>query len=112
MPQYMIIAKYSTTGAAGAVKDGFAKRQQAGNELAESVGGKMVSWCWLRSPNWDLAAVIDVPDGDTAVAINLVGRPTGAFEAFEMMEVLDSTQMDRIAGTLSRARYQPPGSAT
>jgi hypothetical protein len=105
----MILGKYSAAGVAGVKKDGFAKREAAARALGDSLGGTTTLWSWLRSSTWDFMAIGDYPSADGAIALGLIGRPTGAFEAMEIIEMLDSSELDRIAAAANKATYQPPG---
>lgn len=111
MPRYVGLGRYSAAGAAGARKDGFATREAQARGLVDSLGGKLESWSWLRSDNWDFMFVMDAPS-EAPVAMNLISKPTGLFERAEIMELLSSADVDRIAGTLDKAVYSPPGTVS
>jgi uncharacterized protein with GYD domain len=68
MPKYVILVNWTEQGVKN-VKD-TVNRYQAARQLVESKGGKFDTILWTAGP-YDMVAVTDVPDEETATAINL-----------------------------------------
>ncbi|MFN0093012.1 MAG: GYD domain-containing protein [Acidimicrobiales bacterium] len=110
MARYLIHAKYTAQGAAGARSDGYAVRQAEGSKAFESVGGKVESWLWLDWGEWDFAVVVDAPTSEALLRIAALSAASGAFARTTSSEIFESATMDRAAA--AGADWRPPGAAS
>ncbi|MDH4143996.1 MAG: GYD domain-containing protein [Acidimicrobiia bacterium] len=107
MPQYAVLAKYSSA-ALGAIREaGYTSRVEQMKALCESVGGQLINVGFCGSGIWDFVGFVDVPSDGVFTALSLAGS-TGAFERVEYHELRSAEQMDALR-TLPTS-WQAPGS--
>ncbi len=58
---------------------------------------------------YDGATVVALPDSHTAAAVSLAATSSAAFSRFETHELIESSDLDAIAGRARGIVYQPPG---
>jgi uncharacterized protein with GYD domain len=106
----MTFGKYSTSGAAGVFKDGYAKRRQALEALVTGMGGQMGEMLAVAEEEWDFVATYSLPDdGSAAVMQATRGLMVGATGGFD--RALTYTIMDVDAVDAARSKmpgYQAP----
>ena len=61
MHAYMILAKYSSTGAKAVLSEGFVSRQQAAERLMEAAGGGVIAYYAITDGDWDVVNVSEFP---------------------------------------------------
>jgi uncharacterized protein with GYD domain len=96
MPTYVILGNFTDQGIR-AYKDS-PKRAQAFRELVESMGGKVVDVYWTLG-QYDLVAIAEAPDDETAAAIAVKQGSLGnvrtltmrAFGKDAIQKIIDST---------------------
>jgi uncharacterized protein with GYD domain len=94
MVKYAILLSWTEQGVAN-VKDTVA-RYQGAKALLESMGGSFEALVWTAGP-YDLVAIVNVPDDETAAAFNLTLAQAGnlktltmrAFGEDEMQGIID-----------------------
>lgn len=94
MPTYIGLYRWTDQGVKN-VKDTIKRTEQA-KAAIEKVGGRLVSVHWTQGA-YDLVAIAEYPDDETASAVNLTVAMGGsvrsetmrAFNAQEMQRVLD-----------------------
>jgi uncharacterized protein with GYD domain len=94
MVKYVILMNWTEQGVAG-VKD-TVTRYRAAKQALESKGGSFEAIAWTAGP-YDLVAVVNAPDDETAAAFNLTLAQAGnlrsvtmrAFGEAEMQAIVD-----------------------
>lgn len=105
MPKYLFRASYTAAGAAGVLKEGGTKRQEAVTALVESVGGSVESLYWAFGPD-DFFMVAELPDSAAAAAASLTVGASGSVSV-TTAELMDAAQLDDVVKR--RPTYRPPG---
>ena len=54
-------------------------------------------------------AVCEFPDSHTAAAVSLAATSSGAFAHFETHELIEASDLARVAERAREITYQPPG---
>ena len=93
MAQYVVLVKWTEQGALQ-VKDTVQRAQQV-RQLIEQLGGQLQTLLWTMG-RYDLVAIVEAPDDETASAITLRAASMGttrnetlrAFTAEEMTAIL------------------------
>jgi uncharacterized protein with GYD domain len=94
MVKYVILLNWTEQGVA-AVKE-TVKRYQGAKQMLESKGGSFEAVAWTAGP-YDLVAIVNAPDDETAAAFNLNLAQAGnlrsvtmrAFGEAEMQSIID-----------------------
>lgn len=107
MPRYLALLAYSAEGMKGFLKEKAAAREAAGRKAAESVGGKLLSWYWTASGEYNIAVIGEYPDTATANALGATLMSTGIASKFNVIELLTATEIDGALG--KSVAYRPPG---
>lgn len=76
--------------------------------IAESLGGSLESYYWLFG-QYDGMAIIALPDSHTAAAVSLAVTSSGAFSRLETHELIEASDLARIAEQARGISYRPPG---
>lgn len=106
MPCYLVQASYSTQATAAMIKNP-QDRAAAVRPMIERMGGKLVG-LWLAFGEFDIVAVVEVPDNVSAAALSMAIGASGAMSAFRttpLLTVAEATEAMKKAGG---AGYQPP----
>ncbi len=98
MPRFLVLIQYSAEGMKGFLKDKAAGREDASRKAAESVGGKLVSWYWTASGEYNVAAIGEYPDAATAGALGTLLLSSGTVSKFNVIELLTASEIDRALG--------------
>jgi uncharacterized protein with GYD domain len=93
MAKYVILINWTEQGARS-VKD-TVTRYQAAKQMVESKGGTFDAILWTAGP-YDMVAITDIPDEETATAVNLTLAAAGnlrtttmrGFTDVEMTEII------------------------
>jgi uncharacterized protein with GYD domain len=75
MPTYISLVNWTEQGMRGLQES--PARADATAELAESMGGKLVQLYWTVGP-YDIVAILEAPDDETAAAMQLTIGSRGA----------------------------------
>ena len=62
MAMYLVLGKYSASGAAGLLADGLASRIPVSEKVLEAGGGKLHHWYALADGDWHIAMIVERPD--------------------------------------------------
>jgi uncharacterized protein with GYD domain len=117
MAMYLVLAKYSPTGAAGVLADGVASRPAIAAKVTEAAGGKLHAWYSLADGDWHIAMIMERPDtyssADDAHTM-LFATSTGAYEAWRVMRIAEAGAVDeaRQAAQAAVQAFRAPGSAS
>ncbi len=87
MPKYVVLFNWTQEGVKGAKQT--VDRYRAGKQMVESKGGKIDSFLWTVGP-YDLVAVVDAPDDETASAVNLALAADGNVRTLTMRAYTES----------------------
>ena len=95
MPKYVILLNWTEQGVKN-VKD-TVNRYQAARQLVESKGGKFDTILWTAGP-YDIVAVTDAADEETAAAVNLQLAAAGNLRTITMRGFTE----DEMTGILAK----------
>jgi uncharacterized protein with GYD domain len=93
--QYIVLINWTEQGVSQ-VKD-TVKRSEQVRQLAEQMGGAMSTIYWTIG-RYDVVAIIEAPDDETAAAIGLRASGTGAVRT----ETLRAFTADEMSGILAK----------
>ena len=106
MPIFEISGKYTAEAHAAVRKAGYPSREAAGRQMIESLGGKLLSWYWVASPERDFVATCELPSSDALYVMGSVGESSGAFVRTSGIEVRTSEQAQ--AAIAQHPTWSPP----
>ncbi len=105
MPRFLVIANYSAEGARGLMAGGGSARKAAVGKTVSGLGGRLETFDFAFGGD-DVYTIIDMPDSESAAALALTVRGSGAVNVRTVV-LLTPDQIDR-AAQLS-PDYLPPG---
>lgn len=108
MAQFLYLGKYTTEGRKGIAAEGGSSRRRAVENLAESVGGKLVHFSFAIG-DYDLVAIVDVPDTAAGLVAPLLVGSLGIAN-ITTVALVEPSVLDDVAGRISKANYRPPES--
>lgn len=97
MAKYVILINWTEQGARN-VKD-TVTRYQAAKQLVEKKGGTFDAILWTAGP-YDMVAITDIPDEETATAVNLTLAAAGNLRTITMRGFTD-VEMTRIISKMA-----------
>jgi uncharacterized protein with GYD domain len=104
MPEYLISARYTTTGLAGVRAAGAKSRVDAVATMLEASGGRLESFHFAFG-DADVFAIAEMPDDEAAAAVAMAINSSGAV-SIRTTKLLSAEQVDE---ALRRTvDYQPP----
>lgn len=104
MPKYLAKAIFSADGLKGLRSAGAASRKDMNRVAIESLGGTLEAFYYAFG-EFDLYAIIDLPDDEAAAAASLTVNAAGAVKV-ELVKLLTPEQVDE---ALTRTPdYRPP----
>jgi uncharacterized protein with GYD domain len=106
MPKYLIQSTYTREGVQGIQNKGGTARRDAITEMARSLGGQLESY-YFGFGDYDVHAILDLPDDEAAAAVALAVNAAGGATA-KTTVLLTPEQVDEAAKR--SADYRPPGS--
>ena len=104
MAKFLIRAQYTPQGLQGAVKEGFASREDYLRGLIESLGGKTEAWYFSYGED-DVVVIIDAEPA-AAVALSLAVNQSGAVRV-NTTPLMTSSEMDAAGSQLPQ--FRAPG---
>ena len=104
MAKFLIRAQYSPQGFQGAIKEGFASREDYIRGLIESVGGKTEAWYFSYGVE-DVVVIIDAEPA-AAVALSMAVNQSGAVR-LNTTPLLTAAEMD--AARSQVPQFRAPG---
>ena len=105
MAKFLIRAQYTPQGLQGAVKEGFASREDYLRGLIESLGGKTEAWYFSYGED-DVVVIIDAEPA-AAVALSMAVNQSGAVSRLTTTPLLTSAEMD--AARSQVPQFRAPG---
>ena len=107
MPTFALSGKYTPESLDAVRKTGHGTRQTLATETLEQLGGKVLAWYWLTSPEYDFVTIVDLPSTDEVFAINSFSGATGAFVRTNAVQLRTSEAAD--AAIARQLDWTPPG---
>jgi uncharacterized protein with GYD domain len=108
MPLYLGRFSY-TTDAMKALLDQPQDRSAAAQEVAESLGGKLLGF-WYAFGEFDGVFLMEAPDNASAAALAMAVGAGGALSEVETTVLLDMDEAQDAMRKAAAATYRPPGS--
>ena len=108
MPVYLTRFSY-TKDAVKALLDQPQDRSEAGREVAESLGGKLLGF-WYAFGEFDGVYLMEAPDNATAAALAMAVGAGGALSDIETTVLLDMDEAQDAMRKAAAATYRPPAS--
>ncbi len=105
MPKYLVLASYTSEGAAGLLKEGGSSRRETVDRMVSGMGGTLEALYYAFGEH-DVVGIVDVPDDASAAALSLA---VGAAGAVEMSLTVLITPETIDAAAEKGAGYRPPG---
>ena len=106
MPQYLIQVAYTPDAVATLVKHP-QDRLDAVRTVVERLGGRMVGK-WLAFGDYDVIAVIEMPDNVSAAAFAMAGMAGGALRTLKTTPLLTAEEGVEAMRKAGSAGYEPP----
>jgi uncharacterized protein with GYD domain len=107
MARYMIQASYSTQGLAALIKDP-QDRSAAVRQMIEGLGGKLETFDYAFG-DYDVVAVLELPDNVTMMAMSMAIAASGALKSFNTTVLMPMAQAVEAMRKASAVGYQAPG---
>ena len=108
MPVYLTRFSY-TKDAVKALLAQPQDRSEAGREVAESLGGKLLGF-WYAFGEFDGVYLMEAPDNATAAALAMAVGAGGALSDIETTVLLDMDEAQDAMRKAAAATYRPPAS--
>jgi uncharacterized protein with GYD domain len=106
MPKYLIQSTYTREGAEGIRSKGGIARRDAITNMARSLGGELEAY-YFSFGEYDVLAILDLPDDEAAAAVAMVVDAAGGATARTTV-LLTPEQIDEASRRATE--YRPPGS--
>jgi uncharacterized protein with GYD domain len=106
MPKYLIQASYNHQGVEGVLSKGGSSRRDAVEQAVRGLGGSLETF-YFAFGEYDVYAVVDLPDNEAATAVALSVNGAGSVTA-KTVVLLTPEQVDDAAKR--SVDYRPPGS--
>ena len=106
MAKYMLIGRYTATGAAGLAREGGSGRVAAATAAVESAGGTLDSFYFGFGED-DYYVTVDFPDHASAAAASLAVGASGTSEP-RLVVLLTAEDLD--TASQKSVSFRPPGS--
>ena len=107
MPHYLIQAGY-TAEAWRALVNKPEDRSEAVRPVIEKLGGRIVH-SWYAFGEYDIVAIVEMPDNVSAAALSLAQAAGGAMRSLETTPLLEVAEGLEAMKRASKAGYRPPG---
>jgi|SRR5579872_6039811 len=107
MPKYLLQASYTVEGLKGLKKAKAFSRKAAVAKLVKAIGGKLET-LYFALGDYDILAIVDMPDATSAAAMSLAVSATGVCRSIATTALLDLGEMDA-ALAKSDVGFRGPG---
>jgi uncharacterized protein with GYD domain len=107
MPHYLIRLKQSPETFQSMIEKPEDRRTTVG-PLLEQAGGKLHG-LWYAFGEYDVLALVELPDNTTAAAVASTVAASGAFSGGETTVLLTVEEMIEALGKAGTVAYRPPG---
>ncbi len=109
MAQYLIQAAYTPEAWAAQIANP-QDRTRMLKPVLEKLGGKLVQ-AWYAFGDFDIIAILEVPDGVSAAAFSLAGSAGGALRSIKTTPLLSISEGIEAMKKAAMSGYQPPKGA-
>jgi uncharacterized protein with GYD domain len=106
MPYYLFQASYTSTALAALCKKP-RNREGVIRSLVQNLGGKLEG-AWLAFGDYDVVAVLNMPNNVGAAAVSLAAAAGGALKSAKTTPLLKFSEGVAALKKASRAGYRPP----
>ena len=106
MPQYLLQVAYTPEAWASLIKSPH-NRLEAVRPAVEKLGGKLETG-WFCFGDYDLVAVLDMPDNVSAAAFSLAASAGGAVRAIKTTPLLSTDEGVEAMKKAATTGYKPP----
>jgi len=106
MALYMVQAAYSQDATAKLVKHP-QNRAEAIKPVIEKLGGSL-KHVWFALGEWDVIAIIEMPDNGSAVAFSIAAGAAGGVKAFKTTPLMSVEEGIGAMKKAGECGYQPP----
>ena len=103
----LYIGMYNEQGYAGLEGSSFAKRKEAASAIASAAGGKLMDVMYLQG-DWDMAAIMELPDIETASGLLKSVMASGVWEDMMMFPEFDLDKGLKAINAV-KTTYKVPG---
>jgi uncharacterized protein with GYD domain len=84
----LYVGMYNEKGITGLEGSSFAKRKEAASAIARAAGGELIDVMYLQG-DWDMAAIMELPDIETASGLLKSVMASGVWEDMMMFPEFD-----------------------
>ncbi len=105
MSKYLFHGSYTEEGVRGLLKKGGSKRQEAAEQVIESLGGRVEAFYFAFGDD-DFYVIADLPDNVSSAAGSMVINASGALKV-KTVVLLTPEEVDQAAK--KTVEYRPPG---
>lgn len=109
MPIFEVSGKYTAAAHAAVRTEGYPSREAAGKQMIESLGGKLLSWYWVLSPERDFVATCELPGSDALYVMGSIADSSGAFVRSSGSELRTSAEAH--AAIAQQPDWSPPSAS-
>jgi len=106
MPFYLVQASYATPSVASMVKSP-QDRAAAIKPMIQKMGGKLQGM-WLAFGEYDIVAIVEMPDAVSAAAISMAIGSSGSMSAYRTTPLLTMEEAMAAMKKAGGAGYKPP----
>ena len=107
MPRYMIQASYNNQGISGLLSNP-QDRAEAVRPVIERLGGRLESFDYAFG-DYDVVAIVELPDNVSAAAIAMAIGSGGAIRSFKTTVLISMNDAVEAMRRASSTGYRPPG---
>jgi uncharacterized protein with GYD domain len=105
MQKFLITASYTDEGVKGLLKEGGTSRKKTIEKLVTELGGKLEAF-YFAFGDYDVYAILEVPDNITAAAVSLTINASGLVN---LSGTILLTPADIDKASKKTVHYRPPG---
>ena len=107
MSHYLVQAAYSPESWSTMVKNP-QDRISAITPVVKKLGGK-IECGYMAFGEWDIVAIIDLPDNVSAAAFAIAASSSGALKGFQTTPLMDAAEAQAAMKKAQSVGYEPPG---
>jgi len=105
MAKFLVNGNYTPDGAKGLLKEGGTSRHKSVESMVNSLGGKIEAFYYAFG-DYDVYAIVEVPDSVTAAAMSMAINSSGLVEV-TLTHLLSPAEID--AAAKKTVGYRAPG---
>ena len=105
--KFLILGKYTQSGMAGALADGFESRREVMTDAITSMGGRLIDYSFCMG-EYDSTVLAEYEDESKALALTLIPVAAGTVIA-NVIRLLTIEEMDQAREHFDLVHWTPPG---